>query len=154
MKHIWSVLCRKSIIDSETNNISLNDVFEQLSVNIDVSTKNSVETKINIPVEFEVVSMWLNTTGQKIFKAEMEVNFVTPEGTIVNSLKQNIEVPNMARRLRTRLKSLGLGVGDSGIYTFEVKIKEYGEDKFKTVAKIPLEVIVNRKELVDLTDKK
>jgi hypothetical protein len=154
MKHIWSVLCRKSIIDSETNNISLNDVFEQLSINIDASANKSIKTKINIPVEFEVVSMWLNTTGQKIFKAEMEVNFVTPEGTIINSLKQNIEVSNMARRLRTRLKSLGLGVGDSGTYTFEVKIKEYGEDKFKTVAKIPLEVIVNKKEVTNPIDKK
>jgi len=33
LEHIWSVLCSRSVIDSETNNVSIQDVIEQITIN-------------------------------------------------------------------------------------------------------------------------
>ena len=60
INHIWSVLCQRSVIDSKSNNISLIDIFEKLEVNLSVPVsegKNKVK-KINVPVNYEIVSLW------------------------------------------------------------------------------------------------
>ena len=33
IEHIWSVLCSRSVIDSETNNVSIQDVIEHIIIN-------------------------------------------------------------------------------------------------------------------------
>ena len=49
------------------------------------------------------------------------------------------------KRLRTRFKINGLVVKDNGIYTFVVKYRENEEDKSKEVARLPLEIVVNKR---------
>jgi len=58
INHIWSVLCRESIIDIDSNTISLINVVEELIVDLKPDVKLPMGEKLNINVNYEVVSMW------------------------------------------------------------------------------------------------
>ncbi len=141
LKHIWSLLCAKSIIDSETNNLSVFDVFEQLSININVADQGSLPAgQINIPVQYEVTSLWLREDKDEEFKGELQIEVINPDSKSGKTFEQPILLPAGTRRLRTRVKITGLVVSEAGDYLFKVKIKQPGEKEFIVVAEIPLEI--------------
>lgn len=147
VKHIWSVLCRKSIVDSETNNLSINDVLEQLG--IDVKIKKGNEDKVNVvnvPIEFEVVSMWVKD-NKSSFKGTVHVEIIDPLGKVVKTFEQPLEMQEAMKRMRARLRVMGMAIEQSGDYTFRVTIKEENDKSYKTVAELPLEV--NLKKEID-----
>ena len=57
INHIWTVVCTKSVIDSDTNNISLIDTIERLRINLPIG-QSSNTAPINISINFEIVSLW------------------------------------------------------------------------------------------------
>lgn len=148
IKHIWSILCRKSIVDSETNNISINDVFEQLSVDLKAKKDDADKVKIiNIPIEFEVVSMWVKNDKTN-FKGNLNVEILNPKGVVVKNFEQPLEMPETMKRLRSRLRIMGMVVEEPGDYIFKVNVKEDGQKLYKAVAELPLEINL-KKEFVD-----
>ncbi|MBI4067534.1 hypothetical protein HY407_04060 [Candidatus Gottesmanbacteria bacterium] len=148
IKHIWSILCRRSIVDNETNNISINDVFEQLSVDLKVKKSDADKVKlINIPIEFEVVCMWVKN-DKTPFKGNLNVEILNPKGTVVKNFEQPLEMPETMKRLRSRLKIMGMVVEEPGDYIFRVNVKEEGQKLYKAVAELPLEINL-KKEFVD-----
>ena len=147
IKHIWSLLCRNSVIDSDTNNLSIHDILEQL--NIDAVLKegqsDTAQQSVNIPLEFEVVSFWLKTNGEEKPRGELNIEAISPEGKVLTHFLRDIEIPKEVQRLRTRLKITGLVVEGSGTYIFRISLREKSEDAFANVAEIPLQVNINRK---------
>ena len=141
MKYIWSVLCRSSQIDIDTNNVSISNVFEQLVVTLDPSEKK-IEA-VNIPIEYEVVSFWVKETQEKKVKAEITLDIIDPQQKILKSFPQIGEMPEAMKRLRTRFRIQGLGLTTSGIYKFVVKIKEESKKDFRVVSEVPLEILLN-----------
>jgi len=59
IKHIWSVLCRESLINKDDNVISLNGVLEQLTVGLKPDRDGKLPEKVNIPINYEIVSFWI-----------------------------------------------------------------------------------------------
>src|SRR3989338_6842360 len=145
MQHIWSVLCRSSQIDVDTNNLSMNNVFEQLVVNVGRKGSEIKNGTVNIPIEYEVVSLWVKDEKEKRVKAEIAIDIVDPHGKLLKSFKQSGEMPEAMKRLRTRFRIQGLGLTSSGIYKFIVKVKEEDKKDFRVVSDIPLEVRLNVK---------
>jgi len=139
-KHVWSVLCRSSVIDNDTNNISLNSVFEQLGVDIDKQAKGN---SIRIPIEYEIVSFWLNSESNKERQFFIETAIIDPKGTRLQSFPQVVVMPVGIKRTRARFKIQGLELTVSGNYIFIISFKEKAIESFKKVAEIPLEVKIN-----------
>lgn len=153
IKHIWSVLCRRSIIDSTTNNLTISDVLEELKIDIKVEEKDSANLKvITLPLEFEVVSMWLKDRKdiQSHLKADCDIEVISPIGKTMQNFAQKIEMPAGMRRMRTILRVIGFAVEDSGEYTLKINIKEEGYKTYKTVAELPLEVSLNKEVVTEL----
>lgn len=144
IKHIWSILCRTSVINDETNNITLQNVFEQLSVNIKPSGSKKTPEKINIPIEYELVSLWLRFKEKGLLKANVVIDIIDPKGQKIKSFEQKLEFPTKYKRMRSRLKIKGLNLTTSGNYIYRVKIKEKGKDKYQLVADLPLEINLNK----------
>lgn len=144
MQHIWSILCRSSQIDIDTNNVSISNVFEQLVVNLDQKDYKTKIESVNIPIEYEVVSFWVKETHEKKVKAEIMLTIVDPTGKVLKSFTQIGEMPEAMKRLRTRFKIQGLNLTKSGIYKFIVKIKEGDKKEFRIVSEVPLEVLLNK----------
>lgn len=146
IRHIWSVLCRRAIVDSGTNNLTISDVLEELSVDIKVEKKNIESLKlINLPLEFEIVSFWKKEGDPTSdLKAESEVEVINPEGKSLQTFKQQVNLPPKMRRLRTILRVMGLTLDNSGDYTLKVTIKEEHDKAYQVVSEIPLQVQLNK----------
>lgn len=147
INHIWSVLCRRSIVDRDTNNISIFDVFEQLTVEIKIRKgANKNVSKINLPIDYELVSFWTKDIKDADFsyKGEVKAEIIGPSGAVEKVFEQPLEMPKEMKRLRTRLQIKGFVAEESKIYHFQVSFKEIGENKYKKVASVPLEIIVKK----------
>src|SRR3989344_8530142 len=94
LKHVWSILCRKSIIDIDTNNITLSDVLERIIINVN-QEENFKDKTLNysLPIEFEVVSLWFNDLGNKDLKVETKIEIFSPQGKLVTTFSHIFEIP-------------------------------------------------------------
>lgn len=142
LKHVWSVLCKESTINQDDNVISLYGVLEELNITL-TPMKGSVAglpVKASIPINYEIVSMWLKNNKKDKVKAEIEYAFVNLDGRELFKTVQTVEIPMASRRFRSRMKISGIQVEREGEYSFRVRIKELGSDIFKTVCELPLEI--------------
>ena len=149
MKHIWSVLCAKSIIDSETNNISLLDILETINISIHPKQKGVSSIKgtlepITIRGQFEIVSLFKrsNTTGE-FEEAQQLIEFCGPDNKKIKEFSQSISIPKQFKKMRARFRIPELTFFKAGEYKFVVKIKGKEQTKSLTVAEIPLDVGVS-----------
>lgn len=140
IKHVWSVLCRNSVIDRDDNNISLQSIMEQLTVNLSAKGQVKDSDNIGIPLNYEIVSMWQKKDVSQVAKGEVEYTLLDPKGKGLIKNTRTIEIPKTLRRFRSRMKISGLPLTLSGDYTFQIRLKEEDSDKFKLVSELPLEI--------------
>jgi len=140
MKHVWSILCTKSIIDNATNNISLFDIVEKLVITLKPQEKQVARSKpITLPVSFEIVSLLTKKQQKQSEKAELIIELLNPKKKKIIEHKKKIEIPKDFNRIRVRGKINALTVEENGTYLFVIKLKEE-KQIVKKVAEIPLEI--------------
>ena len=140
--HIWTVLCRKGIIDSENNNITLSDVIEKINIEFKKTPESPQVSEgggIFFPFEHELVSLFQVKPNDDF---DILVDFLDPLQSVINSQAYAVKVQAGNTRIRNKLKIPGLPVKESGIYAYRVGIKEKGSGKAQIVAEIPLEIEV------------
>jgi len=144
MKHIWSVLCKKTVIDQETNNISLLESLEELKFEIrDSKLKGKA---INIPFDFELVSYWIKDDSSTS-KFDSLIELYDSKKRKIAAFPGKINFPKDKKRLRTRLKIQGIGITENyGTYVFKVSVKREKDSKYSVVSEIPLDIKVEFKE--------
>lgn len=142
IKHIWSVLCKESVINQDDNLISIHGALEEFTINIaPVDPKTTtVPEKLNIPVNYEIVSFWVKENPKETVKIQIEYSLIDPKGKNLFSRVQDLKIPENIKRHRSRMKIMGLPITQSGDYTFAVKKKEEESKKFDLMAELPLEV--------------
>ena len=74
IRHVWSVLCEKSIIDRDTNNISL-DVLERVAMTL----QGSREDRVLVPTPIRLVSLWQHD-GESSEPGRARVRVLGPGG--------------------------------------------------------------------------
>lgn len=141
IKHIWSIACRKGLIENDTNVISLMEIFEKVDVNLTENVKFDENKPVVVPFDFEVVSFWKRQPDANVAKGEAKLNVLSPKSKRLGGALVNFEIPALKSSARTIAKINGFPVTGSGEYTIEIQEK-FG-DKFVTVTQIPLEVIVH-----------
>jgi hypothetical protein len=151
IKHAWSVLTQASVIDQQTNNISMQNIVEQLQVN--VSEKSSAAFKLEhpevgnvLPINFpmQVISLWRSINPNVIPGGDVEIGVFDTIGDLVQKIEFKLQFEAGKGRMRTIISIPTVNITDTGLYLFKVKIKEDGEDDFTEVAEIPFEVVVTK----------
>lgn len=144
-KHIWAVVCKRSIVDAETNNVSLIDVLEEVSVSLPPATKiNKVKKGYGIvPMNFEVVSMWIRESSEEKSVGRSRIAICDPSGRIVQSTEIDVDLREY-QRMRTRQRFSGLPVRGEGNYWLCVELKDEGKDKWIEVDRVPLQVNIEK----------
>ncbi len=149
--HVWSVLCRSSVIDPQTNNISLSNIIERVTlkrdpklVQYDGSLSSEIKPDVVIGIPLEIVSLWRRNSAGSELKADVVIDLFGPEGEVINTFPYNFEMKNEHRRIRTRLLFGEIHTKGGGDHFLVVKIKEAGEKDFRPVAHIPLEVVIQQ----------
>lgn len=132
-RFVWSVLCARSIIDSETNNISLLNVIEQISV-----AEEPVEGGF-IPGDFELVSFWTRNQDNQPLRTRIRLIAFHPSGSELGVWEAMIDL-SQHRRSRHRMKFSGMPADTPGTYLFVTQQWDDGRNNWKTESEIPLSV--------------
>lgn len=133
IEHIWSVLCSRSVIDSETNNVSIQDIIEQININAEPAENGF------LPIQLELITLWGRKEINETAKGIERVTFITPSGK--NEVISEAEIDlTKAERHRQRVRFPGLPVNETGKYYFKVEIKN-GDNEWKQASAIPLKVV-------------
>ncbi len=144
VKHVWSIICNKSVIDSESNTISLFDVMEQININIAGPKPPEEGKKILFPIQFEIVSLWTRENIEDPVKAEGRAKFIGPSEKGLGLMSFDIDLSGFVRT-RTRQKVSGFPFEGSGLYYFKIECKREGGD-WEQVADLPLQVFMEFNE--------
>lgn len=134
-EHIWTVVCESSILDARSNNVSLIQVVEQLSVRGATNV---------VPVKVVVASLWVKTvaTGESE-TIRCRVTWCGPDGGAMGDA-QVVSEATIAReqlRLRTFSEFQGIPVRDAGRYRFVVESAEAEDGDWVARASIPVDVV-------------
>lgn len=138
IRHVWSVLCSKAVIDRTSNNVSLFEVLEA------VQFTTNVELKFPANVQFEgtIVTLWTKKSTNTPVTAQMRSRLLSPTGEELASLPQVINLQTATRtRILTVLK--GLCIAGNGTHEFEISWRLTDSDPWVPVASLPLELTIN-----------
>ena len=144
IRHVWSVLCQKSVIDKDSNSISLYDIIEQLNVTLTKNPKG--DAPLVLPIQFEIVSLWTRSEIDVPSKGEGRLIFTDPSDQVIRNSTLDIDLTSFIRT-RTRQKISGLPLSKAGVYSFKIEFRNKAESEFQEVANLPL--VVNLENKVD-----
>ncbi len=132
IEHIWTVLCSRAVIDSETNNVSIQDVIEQITINAEPAEDGF------LPIPFELITLYIRKESNTPIKGNDRVTFMTPSGKAEVVSEGTIDLSS-AERFRHRVKFPGVPLREAGRYYFIIDIKK-DNDEWEKVATIPLTI--------------
>src|SRR3990172_12916422 len=114
--HVWTVLCSRSVIDIETNNVSIQDVIEKLNIPGDPKPDGL------LAIPFEIISLWARSDPKHPDQGVERIAFITPSGksTVVAESPINLSA---AERHRNRVKFPGLPIAEEGRHFFQIEFK-------------------------------
>jgi hypothetical protein len=133
LEHVWSVLCSRSVIDYETNNVSIQDIIEQITINAEPVGNGF------LPFPLELITLWGREESDKPEKGIERISFVTPSGKTDVVSDAEIDLTSVERH-RQRVKFPGLPISESGKYYFKVEMKN-GDTEWQQVSSIPLKIV-------------
>lgn len=139
LRHIWSVLCLKSVIDKDTNNITLVEVLEQL--NLVVPPLPPQERNI-LPVEYEIVSFFTRETDNQPSQGSVRITLQGPSGNALEEPNQFAIDLSVSERMRHRTRMAGVPLVGPGLYNFLVEYNNETDLTWRTATKLPLQILI------------
>jgi len=143
MKNIWSIACRNSVIDQDTNSLSLFESFEGINVSYKESI-NLKEIKI-IPISFHIVSLWTDEKTEVESRFDLLVEIIDWQGKVIKKFAQECIIPVGKKKLRAITKINGFGFTDQGEYKIVVKYKDDSKS-YKKVSELPIDINIEKVE--------
>ncbi|MFA5954262.1 MAG: hypothetical protein WC817_01855 [Patescibacteria group bacterium] len=155
MKHIWSVLAKKIIVDASSNNVSIMETLEEIRItysgepNEDPSSHLAEQKKIQlIPLHFELVNLWYKEKTNQEELADVKIEIISPSGSVIGRKDTNLTIPKQFKRFRQTILSDAIPFTISGEYYIKVLIREDGQKKYREVSSIPLDLHFSLEEKV------
>lgn len=123
-RHLWTIVCEKATIDRETNNVSLIEIVEDVSVAVEAQQELSkpLSAAIILPVTWTVVSAFERDDPARGEKADGEMQLVSPSGSILGTALIEIDLTQHARA-RCLVKFAGWPVPEGGRYLVKVFVR-------------------------------
>jgi hypothetical protein len=136
ISHAWTVVCSKTLIDIDSNNISL-DVSEQIKIQGLSESKNQT---IAIPgFTLTVASLWYRGNPDTPERGAGRIKYIDPNGFELGTFALDLNLEKVSR-LRTRATLPRVPIRGSGWYFFVIEQKV--DEMWVEMAKIPHEIIV------------
>jgi hypothetical protein len=140
MKNIWSILCSRAIVDSNTNSLSLFDCIDEAVVGFSSVDEMNKPAK-DIPALFTIASLWVDNNSSKERTFNQLVEIYDPNKRKLKDFSNNQIFERDKKRLRTLIQVNGLGITSEGQYTIVIKYKsEESDGKYLIASEIPLDI--------------
>jgi hypothetical protein len=133
--HVWTVVCSRAVIDETSKNISIQNVIERFTVEGDPKPDSF------IAIPFDVITLWARSDFASPARGRGRTVLLSPAGIQLGSHEFDLDMSGNYRRYRARLHFNGLPANQAGRYVFRVDLLKEGENEWRTVATIPVEVI-------------
>lgn len=139
MKHIWTILCQNSSVDSGTNLLSIFNCLEELTLEID-RNKAPKTDELVIPLGAQLISFWTIEDQDKDNILEVRSEILDPSGNSLGKFDKKFEVEKNILRLRSIMNIQHIKITKEGRYTIKMQQKKEGKKDFKVVAELPLDI--------------
>ena len=149
INHHWTILCGSSSVDQQTNNLSLFNLIDQVSLNIKREDweKAMSEGKKGFlaRTQFEIITLWEKGDLEDEISAEAEIRLIDPKGNVLHKQPYQFNFAKQVKRHRQRLTWNGMKLTQAGIYTFSINIKLPNSNEFEEVGTVRLLVNIKIK---------
>lgn len=143
MQHIWTVLCRRCLVDNRSNVASLIEVVEQISLKPGPEMTEGGEGGI-APLSSELVTLWGRSELAQPEHGQVRTRFLRPDGTQVgDTTEYDVDLTSHPRG-RHIIGILALPIQEAGRHVFAIDLHRDGE--WVEAARIPLQVLIDTPE--------
>ena len=146
MKVLWAILCESSVTDKDTNNVSLFNIIEEVTIQGPTPAVESEpgSDSIVVPLGLNFVILWSRSNLEVPEKGQGRVRLLDPDGEVAPSREFEVDLTEFLRmRVGSRLP--GLPSGKEGEHLFRVEGKVPDSD-WKQMFELPLRVIVRSQD--------
>jgi hypothetical protein len=139
IEHIWSVMSQKSIVDMNTNNLSILDILERINVVLNSSDKFNDKNPATIPFLFEVISYWRKSdaVGNKEINGESKICIYSPTKHQLSDFSIKFQIPKDKKFYRTIIKFNAFKITEEGEYRVEI-LQKVNNGEHIVVANLPV----------------
>jgi len=131
--HVWTVLCSRVVIDKTTNNVSIQEAIERITV------PGEPDPKVAIQFPMQLVTLWVRSQPDQPARSQARLTFLSPSGEQLIEVDLPLDLTEH-ERLRTPAQIGALPAPEAGRYYFYLDLQIEGENDWKRVAAIPLTI--------------
>lgn len=135
---LWTVLCSKTSIDRESNNISLFEVLEQVTVE-----GPPEDARINLAATSTLVTEWMRSDIDQPESRFGRFSLVGPSGEVFGGVEFEINLSDEVRH-RSLINMHTLPLQGPGIYEFVIEIRDDDGGGWQEASRIPLQVLYSQ----------
>ncbi|MCX6702596.1 MAG: hypothetical protein NTW60_01900 [Candidatus Wolfebacteria bacterium] len=152
IQHRWSIICSGVSIDQQSNNLSLFNIIEQIRIpkNHLVEIKEGGEKKLVIPVPFNLINLWSRASSDVAEKVDVEIKLIDPSGKARKVGAFTLKFDSKIERIRSKSQYSGIKASSSGVYTFRMYVKEKGQEDFRDIGSVHLNVEILPSSRIDI----
>ena len=137
MKNLWNILCTQAVIDKDSNNISLLNVIERITIQAR-PTPGGI-----FPYRMDLASFWTRDNPKVPEKEGVSrISLKSPSDNTLGSWEIGVNLSRHSNS-RSKLQLLTLPIGEAGIYKFMVEYRASKRGRWKKAGEVPLEIIFN-----------
>jgi hypothetical protein len=125
------------VLDQGTNNISLFDILEEISIETPTFINFSKTKRVGIPIEIDIVSLWEKKEDGAL-RAATKIEYLAPNNELLNEINAPVEIATDKKRLRSIIRMRGLTITGPGTYFLIIKYQKH--NKWLVAARIPLDI--------------
>ncbi len=138
MRHVWTVICMQSVIDRDSNNLSLIEVLEQFQL---VPPAGVKPTDCRMPFNMQWVTLWSRSEGEEPSKHRARDTVLAPSGKRLFRREYEVDLVGTPRN-RVRRGLVGLRLPESGEYLFVTEHRTESRQSWKKASVVPIQVKV------------
>lgn len=135
--HIWTILCTKASIDSESNIISLFEVIEQL--NVGGIPEEERDQQALVPAKLNLASLWMRSDSEISEHPHIQFSLLQPDESILEGGQIDVNLDDGIRG-RTIFRMNSIPIRGEGIYYFIIELSSEESSGREEVKRLPLEI--------------
>lgn len=131
-------VCQKAIMDRQNNLVSMIEIVSRLQLITEAG--NPLPREAVGPVQWGTVASLLPEEGDKDKVHQTQIEVFSPSG------EKKLDIPGepftlVDRAVQTITNASGFPIGEAGVYSIKLLLREVSSDDWTEIANYPLEVI-------------
>ncbi len=128
------MVCRKIIVDKNSNNISIIDVLEQINISGPLPEKEGM-----LPISFHIVSLWARSDYNMPIQGLGRIEFLDPAKKPIQEFTFDVDLSEKAR-MRTLGELNGFPFRGKGLHWIKVESRINEKDEWEENAWLSVDI--------------